>query len=398
MRRETKRYTVAFVILAVLLVSFVVWNLNAGSYGISVAQVMQIFLGNGSDATASRVVWDIRLPRVLAAILLGGALSVAGFLLQTFFANPIAGPFVLGISSGAKLVVAMTMIFFLQRGLLSNSVVMIAAAFVGAMLSMAFVLLVAILLVCILAPVVAPYDPNAQDLTQVLAKPSAAHWLGCDQTGRDIFSRIIYGGRTALVSAVMVVVISVIIGIPLGLISGYKGGLADTIIMRCCDILLSFPSLLLAFVLVAGLGRNTFNAVLALGIVYVPMLTRLTRSLTLVEKNKVYVSACVSLGYSDTRILYRHILPNCISTILVQLTLDVAYAILDLASLSFLGLGVKYPFASWGNIINDVNNAYVMTNYLFIWIPAGVCLLLTVLGFNFVGDGLRDAFDPKMKR
>lgn len=162
--------------------------------------------------------------------------------------------------------------------------------------TVAFVLLVAILLVCILAPVVAPYDPNAQDLTQVLAKPSAAHWLGCDQTGRDIFSRIIYGGRTALVSAVMVVVISVIIGIPLGLISGYKGGLADTIIMRCCDILLSFPSLLLAFVLVAGLGRNTFNAVLALGIVYVPMLTRLTRSLTLVEKNKVYVSACVSPG------------------------------------------------------------------------------------------------------
>lgn len=143
MRRETKRYTMAFLILAALLVTFLVWNLNAGSYGISVAQVMQIFLGNGSDATASRVVWDIRLPRVLAAILLGGALSVAGFLLQTFFANPIAGPFVLGISSGAKLVVAMTMIFFLQRGLLSNSVVMIAAAFVGAMLSMAFVLLVA---------------------------------------------------------------------------------------------------------------------------------------------------------------------------------------------------------------------------------------------------------------
>ena len=143
MRRETKRYTMAFFILAALLVTFLVWNLNAGSYGISVSQVMQIFLGNGSDATASRVVWDIRLPRVLAAILLGGALSVAGFLLQTFFANPIAGPCVLGISSGAKLVVAMTMILFLQRGLLSNSVVMIAAAVVGAMLSMAFVLLVA---------------------------------------------------------------------------------------------------------------------------------------------------------------------------------------------------------------------------------------------------------------
>ena len=227
--------------------------------------------------------------------------------------------------------------------------------------TVAFVLLVAILLVCILAPVVAPYDPNAQDLTQVLAKPSAAHWLGCDQTGRDIFSRIIYGGRTALVSAVMVVVISVIIGIPLGLISGYKGGLADTIIMRCCDILLSFPSLLLAFVLVAGLGRNTFNAVLALGIVYVPMLTRLTRSLTLVEKNKVYVSACVSLGYSDTRILYRHILPNCISTILVQLTLDVAYAILDLASLSFLGLGTLPPQADWGAMLDEGRSVLLMS-------------------------------------
>ena len=234
--------------------------------------------------------------------------------------------------------------------------------------TVAFVLLVAILLVCILAPVVAPYDPNAQDLTQVLAKPSAAHWLGCDQTGRDIFSRIIYGGRTALVSAVMVVVISVIIGIPLGLISGYKGGLADTIIMRCCDILLSFPSLLLAFVLVAGLGRNTFNAVLALGIVYVPMLTRLTRSLTLVEKNKVYVSACVSLGYSDTRILYRHILPNCISTILVQLTLDVAYAILD------EGRSVL--------LMSPVQS-----------LSAGIVIVIVVVSLNIFSDGLHQYLD-----
>lgn len=148
----------------------------------------------------------------------------------------------------------------------------------------------------------------------------------------------------------MVVVISVIIGIPLGLISGYKGGLADTIIMRCCDILLSFPSLLLAFVLVAGLGRNTFNAVLALGIVYVPMLTRLTRSLTLVEKNKVYVSACVSLAVL-TPAFSTGISCQRISTILVQLTLDVAYAILDLASLSFLGLGTLPPQADWGAML-----------------------------------------------
>ena len=123
--------------------------------------------------------------------------------------------------------------------------------------------------------------------------------------------------------------------------------------MRCCDVLLSFPSLLLAFIFVAGLGRNTFNAVLALGIVYVPMLTRLTRSLTLVEKNKVYVAACDSLGYSDLRIMYRHILPNCISTILVQITLDIAYAILDMASLSFLGLGTQPPQADWGSMLDE---------------------------------------------
>ena len=257
--------------------------------------------------------------------------------------------------------------------------------------TVAFVLLVAILLVCILAPVVAPYDPNAQDLTQVLAKPSATHWLGCDQTGRDIFSRIIYGGRTALVSAVMVVVISVIIGIPLGLISGYKGGLADTIIMRCCDILLSFPSLLLAFVLVAGLGRNTFNAVLALGIVYVPMLTRLTRSLTLVEKNKVYVSACVSLGYSDTRILYRHILPNCISTILVQLTLDVAYAILDLASLSFLGLGTLPPQADWGAMLDEGRSVLLMSPVQSL--SAGIVIVIVVVSLNIFSDGLHQYLD-----
>ena len=261
--------------------------------------------------------------------------------------------------------------------------------------TVAFVLLVAILLVCILAPVVAPYDPNAQDLTQVLAKPSAAHWLGCDQTGRDIFSRIIYGGRTALVSAVMVVVISVIIGIPLGLISGYKGGLADTIIMRCCDILLSFPSLLLAFVLVAGLGRNTFNAVLALGIVYVPMLTRLTRSLTLVEKNKVYVSACVSLGYSDTRILYRHILPNCIPSLIVLFTLNVPSAILSESSLSFLGIGAQPPAASWGLMVNQ-SKQFLFTQP---WLALAPCIaiMIVVLAFNFLGDGLRDVLDPYMK-
>ena len=257
--------------------------------------------------------------------------------------------------------------------------------------TVAFSILVIILLACIFAPVIAPYDPNAQDLTQCLAKPSADHLLGCDQNGRDLFSRILYGGRTALVSALLVVVISMVIGIPLGLISGYKGGMIDTVIMRCCDVLLSFPSLLLAFILVAGLGRNTFNAVLALGIVYVPMLTRLTRSLTLVEKNKVYVSACVSLGYSDTRIIYRHILPNCISTILVQITLDIAYAILDLASLSFLGLGTQPPQADWGAML-DEGRAVLLMNPMLSLAP-GLVIVIVVVALNIFSDGLHQYLD-----
>lgn len=257
--------------------------------------------------------------------------------------------------------------------------------------TVAFIILIAILLACILAPLLSPYDPNLNDLSNVKANPSAEHLLGTDQNGRDILSRILHGGRTALTSALLVVAISMVVGIPLGLISGYRGGLPDTIIMRCCDILLSFPSLLLAFIFVAGLGRNTYNAVLALGIVYVPMLTRLTRSLTLVEKNKVYVSACVSLGYSEPRIIYRHILPNCISTILVQITLDIGYAILDLASLSFLGLATQPPKADWGAML-DEGRAVILDAPLLSLIP-GIVILLVVVSLNIFSDGLHQYLD-----
>lgn len=257
--------------------------------------------------------------------------------------------------------------------------------------TVAFVMLLVILLACILAPLIAPYAPNAQDLSHALSKPSPAHWFGCDQNGRDLFSRVLYGGQTALSSALGVVGISMIVGIPLGLISGYFGGLADTLIMRVCDILLSFPSLLLAFIFVAGMGRSTANAVLALGIVYVPMLTRLTRSLTLVEKNQVYVSACVSLGYSNTRIMYRHILPNCISTVLVQITLDIAYAILDLAALSFLGLGTQPPQADWGAML-DEGRAVLLINSLLSLIP-GLVIVVVVVSLNIFSDGLHQYLD-----
>lgn len=257
--------------------------------------------------------------------------------------------------------------------------------------TVAFIILVVILLACILAPLLAPYDPNAVDLSNCQASISLDHLLGTDSTGRDIYSRILFGGRTALTSALLVVLISMLIGIPLGLISGYRGGIIDSIIMRCCDILLSFPSLLLAFIFVAGLGRNTYNAVLALGIVYVPMLTRLTRSLTLVEKNKVYVSACVSLGYGESRIIYRHILPNCISTILVQLTLDVGYALLDLASLSFLGLATKPPTADWGAML-DEGRMFIQAHPTLALAP-GLVILLVVVSLNIFSDGLHQYLD-----
>lgn len=257
--------------------------------------------------------------------------------------------------------------------------------------TVAFVILVVILLACILAPLLAPYDPNAIDLSNRQASFSIEHLLGTDDTGRDIYSRILFGGRTALTSALLVVLISMVIGIPLGLISGYRGGMVDNIIMRCCDILLSFPSLLLAFIFVAGLGRNTYNAVLALGIVYVPMLTRLTRSLTLVEKNKVYVSACVSLGYGESRIIYRHILPNCISTILVQVTLDIGYALLDLASLSFLGLATQPPTADWGAML-DEGRVFILEHPMLAIIP-GFVILLVVVSLNIFSDGLHQYLD-----
>ena len=257
--------------------------------------------------------------------------------------------------------------------------------------TVAFVILVVIVAACALAPLIAPYDPNVNDLYNRLAMPSAEHLFGCDQNGRDLFSRVLFGGRTALLSAIGVVAISMIVGIPLGLASGYYGGFVDTAIMRVCDVVLSFPSLLLAFIFVACLGRNTFNAVLALGIVYVPMLTRLTRSLTLVEKNKVYVAACDSLGYSDVRIMYRHILPNCISTILVQITLDIAYAILDMAALSFLGLGTQPPQADWGSML-DEGRAVLLMNPLLSLIP-GLVIVVVVVSLNIFSDGLHQYLD-----
>lgn len=258
------------------------------------------------------------------------------------------------------------------------------------------IVLALIILCCIFAPLISPYSPTEQNLADSLAKPSMQHLLGADKVGRDLLTRLFYGGRTTLLSAIGVVVISVVIGVPLGLISGYYRGWLDTVIGRICDVVLSFPSLLLAFVFVAGFGRSMVNAIMALGIVYVPMLTRLVRSLTMVEKNKVYVEAATSIGYSDARIMFRHILPNCVSTIVVQITLDIAYAILDLAALSFLGLGVQPPTADWGAMLDEGRN-FLLQNPLLALAP-GLAIIVTVVALNIFSDGIHQYFEPIQRK
>ncbi len=262
--------------------------------------------------------------------------------------------------------------------------------------TIAFVVLIIIILACAFAPLIAPYSPTEQTLQDSLQLPSAHHLLGADKVGRDVFTRVLYGGRTTLLSALGVVIFSIVFGVPLGLISGYYGGKIDSIIGRVCDVILSFPSLLLAFVFVAGFGRNQINSVVALGIVYLPMLIRLIRSLTLVEKNKIYVEAAISIGYSDARIMFLHILPNCISTATVQLTLDLAYAILDLAAMSFLGLGVQPPTADWGQMLDEGREYILMNPYLAL--APGVVIIITVVAINIFSDGLHQYFEPTQRR
>jgi peptide/nickel transport system permease protein len=265
--------------------------------------------------------------------------------------------------------------------------------FVTPSLLVSGVFLFLIIACCVLAPVLAPYGESQQDLSASLAPPSAEHLLGADKMGRDLFSRLLYGGRVTLVSALGVVIISVIIGAPLGLFSGFYGGKFDSIVGRFCDVLLSFPSLLLAFLFVAALGRGITSAVVALGIVYVPMITRLVRSLTLVEKSKTYVEAAESVGFSRVYVLFRHILPNCVYTMLVQLTLDLAYAILDLAALSFIGLGVSPPTADWGAMLQE-GRAFLLMSPLLALAP-GAAIVVTVISLNIFSDCITQYLDPQ---
>ena len=260
----------------------------------------------------------------------------------------------------------------------------------------ALLLLAFIVLVAIFAPVLAPYDPILGDLGLSLNPPSSEHWLGTDQQGRDIFSRIIWGGRSTLLAALGVVVLSELIGIPLGLMAGYFGGRTDSLITRALDVILAFPPLLLAFVTASVFGRGLENAVLTLSVTYAPLIARVVRSVVLVERETQYVEAAKALGASDSRILTMHIPRNIVSPILVQSSIDLAYAILDLAALGFLGLGVQPPTADWGAMLSEGREHLLISPNLAI--AAGIAVMLSVIAFNLVGDGLRAHFDPKRKK
>lgn len=252
----------------------------------------------------------------------------------------------------------------------------------------------------IFAPLIAPYDPLQQNLLDKFAPPSLAHPFGQDELGRDILSRVIYGARLSLTAGLAAVALATVAGTIVGLAAGYLGGWVDSILMRLMDIILAFPSILLAIVVVTILGQGLTNALLAVGIVNVPQLARVVRSSVITVRERDYVEAERALGAGHLRIVFSAILPNSTAPLIVQSTLTLATAILDVAALSFLGLGAVAPSPEWGAMLTDAFRAGygVFTQGQHAIIFPGVAIALSVLSVNFIGDGLRDALDPRRRR
>jgi peptide/nickel transport system permease protein len=255
------------------------------------------------------------------------------------------------------------------------------------------VLIVVVMAIC--APLISPYDPIKQDLGSALAPPSLAHLLGTDNNGRDVLARVIWGTRISLIAGIVSVAIGMLAGCVLGLAAGYWGGRVDGLLMRLVDAVLSFPALVLALALGAVLGAGLIGVLVALGVVYTPGFARLMRGQVLTIRTREYVHAARLLGGRDWRILVHHILPNAATPIVVQASLSIGFAILAEASLSFLGLGVQPPDPAWGSMIN-AGRGYLQQAPWLVFGP-GAALFLTVLGLNFLGDGIRDALDPRSR-
>ncbi|WP_445661953.1 nickel transporter permease [Bacillus sp. FSL K6-6540] len=256
--------------------------------------------------------------------------------------------------------------------------------------------LLLMILIAIFGPLLTQYDPTKVDYSTKLLKPSADHWFGTDHNGRDIFTRIIHGMRLTLSVGFISVIIGAAFGVVLGIISGYYGGKWDALIMRVTDVMLAFPGILLALAVVSVLGKNLFNVIIAVSIFSIPTFARVVRGSTLAVRKLEYIDAMRSLGASDGRIIFGHILPNITSPIIVQATLRIAVAILTASGLSFLGLGAQPPTPEWGAMLNDGRN-YIMDHPHVALFP-GLSIVFVVIAFNLLGDGLRDVLDPKMKK
>jgi peptide/nickel transport system permease protein len=263
----------------------------------------------------------------------------------------------------------------------------------GALLGLAVVAF--FVLLALFAPWIAPYDPLATSWSAVRAGPSAAHWFGADELGRDVLSRIVWGARASLLAGVVSVSISLALGVPIGMAAGYLGRWVDALISRITDAMLACPFLILAIALAAFLGPSLTNAMIAIGISATPIFIRLTRAQVLAAKAEDYVEAARALGNPHLRIALRHILPNIVAPLIVQATLAIAAAVIAEASLSFLGLGQQPPAPSWGSMLNTARNYVDQAPWMAIW--PGVSIFLLVLSFNLLGDGLRDALDPRHK-
>lgn len=270
------------------------------------------------------------------------------------------------------------------RGLVHDKAGLVGAVLVGGAL-----------LAAVFGPLLAPYDPNLIHPGDRLAAPGSTFWLGADELGRDVLSRALYGARISIVVGLLVVLIAGLIGVTIGLISGYAKGLVDGVAMRVMDVLFAFPTLLLAMAVVAVLGTDFRNLIIALAVVYVPAFARVTRASTLTVMEEPYIEAARAVGLTHRRIMLRYVLPNITAPVLVQATISLAYAILVEASLSYLGLGVQPPDASWGSML-ATGKPYIELSAWVCVVP-GVAIMLTVLGFNLLGDALRDALDPRLR-
>jgi peptide/nickel transport system permease protein len=256
-------------------------------------------------------------------------------------------------------------------------------------------ILLLLILISVFAPLLTPYSPIGMDLRNIRKPPSELHLLGTDGVGRDILSRVLHAGQISLTVGLVSVSISALIGILIGVAAGFAGGKIDLVLMRLTDMVMTFPSLVIIIVVASILGPSVYNAMLVIGLLTWPSIARLVRSQFLSLREQQFVLAARSIGVSNFKIAFLHIFPNTISSITVAVTFGVASAILMEASLSFLGLGVQAPTPSWGNMLRDAQSLNILEEMPWIWLPPGILIALAVLSINFIGDGLRDALDPR---